>query len=244
MMLMLHTDAVNTERGDLSGLPVPEASPTWQPVSHDVFDNLVRTSLSKAGVEVHASSYGLSKPTSWGFRHRMFAVLQTQDVILNGQVGLTIGLRNSTDQSLAAGLVFGSRVFVCDNLAFSGEYVIRRKHTSRIMDDLPGLIDRGVGKYFEQVDRQQVLFEALQNRSLSDREAYHAMVLAASRGIVSYSRVKDVRKEWHTPSHEVFSPRNAWSLYNAFTEVAKKYVPITAADRTLRLTGFFRGMMN
>ena len=148
-MLMLHVDSENVQRDELALLPTPPATETWQPVGHGVFDGLVRESLAKAGIAVQRSHYGLSRPSEEGFRHRLFAILETQDRILDGQVGLTIGLRNSTDQSMSAGLVYGNRVFVCDNLAFAGEYVIRRKHTARILQDLPAMIDRGVGQFFD-----------------------------------------------------------------------------------------------
>lgn len=135
-------------------------------------------------------------------------------------------------------------MFVCDNLAFAGEYVIRRKHTARILEDLPALIDRGVGKFFEQADRQRVLIQRLQERPVDDREACHAMVEAASRDIIPYTGIRAVRQEWRHPSHEAFAPRTGWSLYNCFTEAMKRYVPAAAADRSLRLTGFFQGMLN
>lgn len=38
-----------------------------------------------------------------------------------------LGLKNSHDKSLPIGIAFGSRVFDCDNLAFSADHVIRRK---------------------------------------------------------------------------------------------------------------------
>ena len=243
-MLMLHVDSENVQRDELKNLPTPPATATWQPVSHEQFDGLVRESLTQAGIQVAQSYYGLSRFTEEGHRHRLFAILETQDRILDNQVGLTIGLRNSTDQSMSAGLVYGNHVFVCDNLAFAGEYVIRRRHTARILEDLPALIDRGVGKYFEQVERQRILIERLQDRRLNDREAYHAMVSASARGIIPYSSIKAVRKEWHLPTHEAFAPRTGWSLYNCFTEAMKRYIPSAAADRTLRLTGFFQRFAN
>jgi hypothetical protein len=243
-MLMLHVDAQNVQRDELKGLSTPLPTQTWHPVSHEMFDSLVRQSLTKAGITITQSHYGLSKSTEEGYRHRLFAILETQDKILSGQVGLTIGLRNSTDQSMSAGLVYGNRVFICDNLAFTGEYVIRRKHTARILEDLPAIIDRGVGKYFEQLERQRMLIERLQNHNLGDPEAYYTMVDAAARGIIPYSGIKTVRQEWHNPGHEVFSARTSWSLYNCFTEAMKRYVPEAAADRTLRLTGFFQSMVN
>jgi len=243
-MLTLHVDSDNVQRDELKGLPTPSPTETWQPVAHEVFDGLVRQSLARASIEVTQSYYGLSRPSDDGYRHRLFAILQTQDRIIDGQAGLTIGLRNSTDQSMSAGLVYGNRVFVCDNLAFAGEYVIRRKHTTHILQDLPAIIDRGVGKYFEQADRQRILIERLQDRLINDQEAYHAMVDAASHGIIPYAGIRAVRQQWHHPGHQVFIPRTGWSLYNGFTETMKRYVPAAAADRTLRLTGLFHGLLN
>jgi hypothetical protein len=52
----------------------------------------------------------------------------------------TVGLRNSHDKSFPIGIAFGSRVFVCDNLAFIGDHVIRRKHTVKAKRELPGLV--------------------------------------------------------------------------------------------------------
>jgi len=243
-MLTLHVDSENVQRDELKSLPTPLPTETWQPVAHEVFDGLVRESLARSSIQVRLSYYGLSRPSDDGYQHRLFAILETEDSILEGQVGLTIGLRNSTDQSMSAGLVFGNRVFVCDNLAFAGEYVIRRKHTARILQDLPAMVDRGVGKYFEYADRQRTLIEGLQDRPLDDQEAYYAMVDAASHGIIPYMGIRAVRQQWHHPAHQVFVPRTGWSLYNCFTETMKRYVPATAADRTLRLTGFFQGILN
>jgi hypothetical protein len=43
-----------------------------------------------------------------------------------------VGLRNSHDRKFPVGVSFGSRTFVCDNLAFSGDHAIKRKHTANV----------------------------------------------------------------------------------------------------------------
>jgi len=50
-----------------------------------------------------------------------------------------VGLRNSHDKTYPAGLVAGSKVFVCDNLCFSGEVRLSRKHTRHAVRDLKHL---------------------------------------------------------------------------------------------------------
>lgn len=50
------------------------------------------------------------------------------------------GLRNSHDRKFPVGIAFRPRVFVCDNLAFVADHVIRAKHTEKLKQRLPGLV--------------------------------------------------------------------------------------------------------
>ncbi len=238
--LLLHVDSLAATPDELVGLPVPPATETWQPISHDAFDRLVRATIEDAGIEVHRVEYGLSRPTEEGYRHRLFGIYHTKNDILPGEAKATIGLRNSTDQSLSAGLVFGSAIFVCDNLAFAGQFVIKRRHTKRILDDLPGLVRQGIAHFEDHVGAQKELFERLKQAAIVNSQAHDLLVRAAASGVISFAGIRKVRKEWIAPSHEAFKERNAWSLYNAFTEVAKEYKPISHSQRTLVLTGLFR----
>ena len=49
---------------------------------------------------------------------------------------------------------------------------------------------------------------------------------AWSRAELSFwSALRHVDRAWHRPPHADFEPRTAWSLYNAFTEVARDRSP-------------------
>ena len=61
-----------------------------------------------------------------------------------------LGLRNSHDKTFPAGIVAGSAVFICDNLAFSGEVKLARKHTTHITRDLPRLVQSAVGQLMDR----------------------------------------------------------------------------------------------
>ena len=238
--LMLHAGAIAAAQQDLAALPVPPATETWQPVSHEAFDCLIREAIEDAGIQVHQVEYGLSKPTEEGYRHRLFGIYHTRNDILPGEARATIGFRNSTDQSLSAGLVYGSKIFVCDNLAFAGQFVIKRRHTRRILDDLPVLVRQGIAHFEAHVGAQKELFERLKQAAIVNTHAHDLLVRAAAAGVISFAGIRKVRKEWIAPSHEAFRARTAWSLYNAFTEVAKAYEPISRSQRTLALTALFR----
>jgi len=51
-----------------------------------------------------------------------------------------LGIRNSNNMRFPAGLALGVAPFVCDNLCFSGEVVISRRHTTNVISDLTKMI--------------------------------------------------------------------------------------------------------
>src|SRR5204863_10129851 len=63
-----------------------------------------------------------------GDGHRFFGTLDLSTPLAEG-IALAVGIRNSTDKTFPLGFTAGSRVFVCDNLAFRSELMVRRKHT-------------------------------------------------------------------------------------------------------------------
>ena len=63
-----------------------------------------------------------------GNEAQFFATLDLAASIGTG-VALSVGIRNSIDKTLPLGFCAGNRVFVCDNLSFSAELLVNRKHT-------------------------------------------------------------------------------------------------------------------
>ena len=51
-----------------------------------------------------------------------------------------MGLRNSNNMKFAAGLSIGIAPIVCDNLMFTGEVVIARRHTTNLVTDITKMI--------------------------------------------------------------------------------------------------------
>ena len=47
------------------------------------------------------------------------------------------------------------------------------------------------------------------------------VIRATDVGVCSNRLIPSVLREWRTPRYEAFEPRNAWSLFNAFTESLK-----------------------
>mgnify|MGYP003610685631 CR=1 FL=1 len=153
--------------------------------------------------------------------------------------GWIVGIRNSHDMTYPAGLVAGTRVFVCDNLAFSGEVRISRKHTRFAERDLRHLTARAVGQLGDKFRGLDQRVQAYQQAAVSDRQAHDIIIRAVDCAAITPAQIPGVLSQWRRPDHEAFATRNAWSLFNAFTEVHKGINPHTALRRGEALHGLF-----
>lgn len=213
--LMLHCGANEVRRTDLGQIMLPETTETYCPIGHNTLVDLVQDKLDLVGFRFGVESHALTKEGN-----RYFGLVQLMNGSDNDQHALVLGIRNSLDKSFPAAIAFGSQVFVCDNLAFSGEIKISRKHTKYIMRDLPGLVEFAVSKTTMMKENQEARFELWQQTKLSDLRASQIICNMVRQNVINTSRVKKVIDEWDEPSHD-FGGRTAWRLFNATTEALK-----------------------
>ncbi len=215
--LYLHCGATPATREQVGGVITPERTETWVPISHGRLPAGVQESLGRQGMHIVTESHALTHDGS-----RYFGLLQVANGSNPDDFGLVVGVRNSHDKSYPAGLVLGASVFVCDNLSFSGEVKLSRKHTSKIERDLPQLVDRAVGLLTGLRHTQERRILAYQQHELSDGHAHDLVIQALDAQVVPVTRIPAVLQEWREPRHPEFKEgRTAWRLFNAFTEILK-----------------------
>src|SRR5207237_10597481 len=132
------------------------------------------------GFQVQKARYALSRNDA-----RMFATLDLSTPLAEG-VSLCVGVRNSTDKSFPLGFCAGSRVMVCDNLAFRAELLVARKHTRFGRPRFHEAISKAIGNLdqFQQAESQRV--HLLQTTAVGDEKAESLMLRAFEDGIVSH----------------------------------------------------------
>ena len=174
---------------------------------------------------------------------RYFGLLQIVNGDKEGDYCYVLGLRNSHDKRFPAGLVVGSGVFVCDNLAFSGEIKIARKHTRFIMRDLPGLVSGAVGQLGDRWHEQAHRIDTYRRHELSEAQAHDLVIRALDNRAITVTQVPAILQEWRTPRHPEFAEdgRTAWRFFNAVTESAKAGGLWTLPQRTQALHGLLDG---
>jgi len=232
-ILVAHCGASKVTREELMEIPVPERTRTHQPLSHYEIVEVLEEALSFRYLKVTRDEYAVSRDGM-----KMFGVMD-----LNYEFSgcrFSIGLRNSNDKSMRLALTAGYRVFVCDNMAFSGDFTpMFHKHTRslELKDSISIAVDR-IHRGFEPLKTQ---VEAMREQGLKDEEVkliiYQAFLDRRIRGVPRHllPMVHDI---YFKPQHESFVPRNLWSLSNAFTSAFKKLAPVKQFEVTARLGAY------
>lgn len=231
--LFLHCGGEAVETHELKTVVLPPETRSYKPVGHDVVLGLAEEALGDMGFNFGIQAHGLAAKGQ-----RYFGLVHLLHESMNEQHALVMGIRNSLDKTFPAALAFGSCVFVCDNLAFTGDVTVSRKHTTNIMRDLPGLVRSAVEHTAVMSDVQDQRFEHYAKRTIqSDEFAHNLIAEMYRRGAVNTSRIGKVIDEYHEPSHDEFTEggHTYWRLFNAATEALKGAPLHDMPGRTIEL---------
>lgn len=226
--LMTHVGAKKVARQELSLVPTPPATDTFKPIAHAALIDELERSLAFRHIDIARDEYAVSPDGM-----RLFGLLE-----LNAEyegVRFAIGLRNANDKSMRLGMVAGYRVFVCDNMALSGDFKpLLAKHTKRfdLVESLSIGVDR-IQRGFEPL-RESITFK--RERQLRDEEARSVIYRAFMENRFPLKLLKTVHKEFFVaPSYAEFKQQTVWSLENAFTTAFKELKPVRQYEATAKL---------
>lgn len=230
--LCLHRGAREVDLETLQACRTPAPSGRWYPVAHARVLETVQATLHLAGYRITSRRLALACEGA-----RFFGTLEVDSELAQG-VRLAVGVRNSVDKSFPLGFCAGSKVLVCDNLAFRAELLVRRRHTLNGERDFGAAIASAVTSLaeFRQAERERVAL--LMRTELSAERADSLVLKACEEGVLPVSRLLRVVKEWREPSFAEFRPRTAWSLLNAFTTALRDRAgsqPARYAAQSMRL---------
>ena len=220
--MSLHTGGIAATINEIGAFDIPSATESYVPVGHTQFIEIVK---EQAEEKLHDYNfldehYGFAPKSGENMGAKMFGVLSFEHHS-SPEIALSIGIRNSYDQSLAAAACVGGKVFVCDNLMFSGDIRVSRKHTGDVINDLESMISNALEiapMRHRDLTRDA---EIMKDFDLNLDEAYSIMGMAWGHGVLKPRQLLAAKQHWHKPPQEEFEDRNLWSLYNAFTEALK-----------------------
>lgn len=216
--LCLHAGGVSVARNELQYIPCPEPTATWFPIRHDIVANKVTEVLSHGGYHVSRERWAVSGK---GFE-QMFGVLDLTCQLQGRDVTLAVGIRNSVNKTFPMGFCAGNRVFVCDNLAFSGELMVKRKHTRYGLQHFHSGIHRSVAALDGFVHTERLRIERWQGEKVSQSDRDEVILRALEAGIFPKTLLASVFREQVHPQYSEFADGTVFGMFNNFTTAMRE----------------------
>jgi hypothetical protein len=224
-------------REELADVRTPDATATHKPIPHiEVVQSLVET-LGLRRIAVVKDEYAVSKDGM-----KMFGAMELDQGMEGARFAL--GIRNSHDKSFRLAVTVGYRVFVCENLAFSGDFSpVLAKHSKNF--SLQNALSIGVDDMQRNFKPMVEAVNHWRGSQLSDTEARMIIYRAFVEGELDAPRHLDrlvheyyFRGDFHFGGE--FAARSMWSLSNAFTAAFKDLDPIPQYKAAGKLAGFLQ----
>lgn len=215
MSLIIAKNKVNAEQ--LASVFTPEKTESFQPIPHFGLVELTREAIGRAGLSISQEEHSLARG---GQRYFGGFALSGLD-ITGADRQIVLGLRNAHDKSFAASICVGNRMMVCENLCFSSDIKLARRHTTNIMTDLPRVLADAVGRVVSHWNDMGNRIESYKQTEITrDRAADLLIDLVDSKAFPA-REIYNAVQEFRNPRHEEFKGGSLWTLYNSVTENLK-----------------------
>jgi len=234
--LIAHVDTERTRREQLVLLPTPAGTDTHKVIPHIEVVNAIIETLGFRHIAVHKDEYAVSRDGN-----KMFGLMELDQTFTGCRFAL--GIRNSHDKTMRLAMTVGYRVFVCDNMAFQGDFSpLLAKHTKNFQ--LTRALSAGVDDMQRNFEPMVKAVEKWRGDQLTDVTARLIIYRAFVEGELDVPKHLDRRIHdlYFNPEQEDFHPRTMWSLSNAFTSAFKDLEPIPQYKATAKLAGFLSSM--
>lgn len=238
MGLLLHCTASPVTLTDLAKVKAVKpqgASDIFQPIKHIDLVNTIKKQCKANDIEITKSNWGLTNDKLGLFGH---ITLRHKELPKIKEMEYALGVRHANNRKMSLRFAVGGNVFVCDNMALIGDFVLSRRHTTGL--ELEESINEGLQSYIEQAKELPKMKPELEKIKITP-ELEHKILTVSAYGeeegfevngknppsirLLRPSHLWELHNEWMHPRHKDFQPRNGWSLYNCYTEIMKQYRP-------------------
>tara|TARA_Y100001951_G_C11231429_1_gene234853 strand:- start:37 stop:873 length:837 start_codon:yes stop_codon:yes gene_type:complete len=219
----------------LRAVKTPEKTDTHTPIPHSLLVAKTRKALDRAGFSITEEEHALAR----GGQRYFGGFALTGDDIKGEDRRLVFGLRNSSDKSVAASACMGNQMLVCDNMCFSSDVKLSRRHTVNILRDLDGMLANAISRIVSHWHDMGQRIEAYKETEISKERASNLVVDLAEIKAFPERDVYSAVKEFRAPRHPEFKDNSLWSLYNSVTENLKGGDLSKLPERTMKMQSIF-----
>ena len=213
----------------------PDPTDSHTPIPHSMLVERTHEALDRAGLKVEEEEHALGRG---GLRYFGGFAIKGEDLEANAR-RLVVGLRNAHDKSFAASVCIGNQMMVCENLCFSSDVKLARRHTTNIVRDLPRVLSSAISRVVSHWQDMGKRIDAYKQTEVArDRCADLVVDLVDSQAFPARDVYKAV-KEFREPRHDEFKGGSLWTLYNGITEHLKGGDLTKLPQRTMTVQSVF-----
>jgi hypothetical protein len=133
---------------------------------------------------------------------------------------MCLGFRNSYDKSMQVGVVGGSRVIVCSNMMFAGDFKALAMHNGNLVQELNTMLGKAADRLEEHYRKLQLDSEKMKQVEVNPRIIHEILgELFYSESVVSEAQLRIIRGELREQTN--FGDGSLWDIYNHTTEALK-----------------------
>lgn len=195
---------------EVLSIPAVPYTKTFHPVHHGDVIRAIKEAIGMTGMEIVKSEYVLAQDGM-----RMFGVYDLSQG--TSELSWSIGIRNSMNKSMSLGITAGTRVFVCENLCFSGEFLAFRKHTCGLdTDELDFLAYKSMRNMIPRLTAFQKWHEGLKNYDLSESDAKLLLFEIMANNVIPASKFHQFNDLYAKVYDDTL-----WGFHEATTDVLR-----------------------
>ena len=200
---------------EVRAVPEPEFTNTWHPLSHDKVLTAIEKAVKVSQIPVIKKEYSLNKDGN-----NMFGVWNL-DVRDNG-ISWAMGIRNSLNKKFAVGVCAGTHVMVCDNLAFTGQFIEFHRHTSSLdMAELDALASRAIAGVTEKMNIFTEWHMNLKNFNLYNDVFKVLTFESMKQGVFSPSKFRKFLDCYDEENVQTENSESLYAFYGAVTRLMR-----------------------
>jgi hypothetical protein len=208
--LTVHRGAKVVTWDELRQYPVPTATETWKPVSHIELVETLAGVMADRGLHVTREQFAVQGP-------RLFGVFDTEWQKME-DYGAAVGFRHGISRDVAIHILCGARVWLCDNLSYSGEQITVRKHTAKL--NLAEEMDRALYRYMQGFRKFQERIQFQKDCVIDDRKIKTLIYDIFSQRIVPLRLFPYISEHYANIRKNNQVLTTGWWLHNTFTATA------------------------
>ena len=204
---------------ELYQVPIPRATDSYSPVSHQNIIETVEEQLDKVNLFVEKSTFNTGRDGK-----QLIGYMDIKSSF--SELGMRVAFRNSYDKSMSVAFVAGNVVWICGNGMISGEIQYMRKHTGNVVSELNTKIINTINQlddHFQRMFKHAEQMKDIQVDKTAAAELCGRMFV--EQDLISSTQLGIIKRELSEPSFQDFTNPNLWSLYNHTTYSLKEAHP-------------------